>query len=181
MKTQKEKYKENPEYREHKKLLARTYHTDHKEEIKIKRKAYFADYRLKHKDEINSKSHHYNTTDGRKARRNKFYVNNKELDKHRTRRAYLKRMFNITLEQYEDMVKSQGDCCAICGKHRTKNGKRLAVDHCHFTGNIRGLLCGPCNQALGIFKDDVNLLHKAIQHLQKESPLIKASNLEYFI
>src|ERR1035437_6171270 len=149
---------ETPEYkeqkREHNRERARKYHNEHKEEIKVKRKEYFANYRKENKDKINAKSHHYNTTEGRKARRIKFYADNKELDKYRTRRAYLKRMFNITLEQYENMVKSQGDCCAICGKHRTKNGKRLAVDHCHATGNVRALLCSLCNKSLGGFKDD---------------------------
>ena len=122
------------------------------------------------------KSHHYNTTEERKARRIKFYIDNKELDKHRTRRAYLKRMFGITLEQYEEMVISQGDCCAICGKHRTTNKQRLAVDHCHLTGVVMGLLCSHCNKSLGTFKDSINILNKAIAYLQKESPLVKADS-----
>jgi hypothetical protein len=90
-------------------------------------------------------------------------------------------MFNITLEQYEDMVKSQGDCCAICGKHRTKNGKRLAVDHCHATGNVRALLCSLCNKSLGGFKDDINMLIKAIEYLKKHNTPQEINQAEYMI
>ena len=41
----------------------------------------------------------------------------------------------------------------------------LAIDHCHSTGKIRGLLCDRCNHGLGHFKDDINLLIKAIEYL----------------
>ena len=61
-------------------------------------------------------------------------------------------------------------CCDICNEHHTtikdRTGKSLAVDHCHTTGEVRGLLCFGCNTALGRFKDDPTLLKNAIKYLQ---------------
>ena len=179
--TQHEKYAGSQEYREKMKARARKYHNDHREEIKIKRKAYFAKYRADNRERLREEGRTREYTELDKIKRKKFYNDNPERDKYRTRRAYLKRMFGITLEDYEFMVKSQDDCCSICGKHRTKNGRRLAVDHCHITGKVRGLLCSHCNKALGTFKDSINILNKAIEYLQKESPLIKVDNLDYCI
>lgn len=65
--------------------------------------------------------------------------------------------------------------CDICGQEpseRSRSGgprKRLSIDHNHATGEFRGLLCQPCNKALGNFKDDPALLGKAIQYLKKGS------------
>ncbi len=64
-----------------------------------------------------------------------------------TRRlSYLAR-YGITIEDYSQLLGSQGGGCAICGT--TPTNKRLAVDHCHNTGKIRGLLCMTCNMQLG--------------------------------
>ena len=66
------------------------------------------------------------------------------------------REYGITLEEYNAMTVQQGSVCAICKQQETKerNGVRyrLAVDHCHKTGKIRGLLCFPCNSAIGKFE-----------------------------
>ena len=79
---------------------------------------------------------------------------------------WLLRKFGITLDEYESMLESQGGVCAICKQpERGNRAKRLAVDHCHETGVIRGLLCQSCNRALGLFKDDVDLLNAAINYL----------------
>ena len=72
--------------------------------------------------------------------------------------------FNLTKEQYLDMLEKQNHVCAICGNK--DNNKKLAVDHCHTTGVIRGLLCSSCNTSLGKFKDSVELLQNAIQYLK---------------
>jgi len=70
----------------------------------------------------------------------------------------------LTAQEYEDMFVSQKGVCAIC---RLKDSKqRLAVDHNHKTGKIRGLLCGKCNKGLGLFDDAHILLTKASQYLR---------------
>lgn len=84
------------------------------------------------------------------------------------RRAKLKKKYGITLEDYARMVKAQKGCCAICrekGDTNPESMMRLGVDHCHVTGRVRGLLCRPCNRAIGIFKDDPKLCHRAGDYL----------------
>lgn len=77
----------------------------------------------------------------------------------------LQNKFNITLLEYNEIFERQGGVCAICGK---PPGKRmLAVDHCHKTEKIRGLLCTSCNLSLGGFKDSVSNLASAIKYLEQ--------------
>jgi hypothetical protein len=82
------------------------------------------------------------------------------------RAGNLKRMFGMSLEDYEQRATKQNNVCAICQK-QCKSGKRLAVDHNHKTGKIRDLLCGNCNGGLGKFQDDPELLEKAAEYLRK--------------
>lgn len=80
------------------------------------------------------------------------------------RRYNLKRCYGITPEEYDKMLREQGGTCAIC--RGTESVGRLAVDHCHSTGKVRGLLCTNCNQAIGKLKDDAQLLRNAINYLE---------------
>jgi hypothetical protein len=84
----------------------------------------------------------------------------------RPRGSGTKYRVGLAREEYDYMFESQGGLCAICGK---KPGiKGLAIDHCHKTGEIRGLLCGRCNTALGSFRDDPEILRSAILYLGAE-------------
>jgi hypothetical protein len=65
---------------------------------------------------------------------------------------------------YEAMLTSQGGVCAICGRPPSEK-RRLAVDHDHATGAVRGLLCVPCNQALGRFQDSPDVLAAAAMYV----------------
>jgi hypothetical protein len=69
------------------------------------------------------------------------------------RKWKLKSRFNMDLEDYEDLLEKQDYRCAICQRTQEENTQEraLSVDHCHETGRIRGLLCQPCNLALGHF------------------------------
>jgi hypothetical protein len=79
--------------------------------------------------------------------------------------SYLKAEYGITLDDYNKMFADQSGCCAICNIHASSLKKPLCVDHCHTTGNIRGLLCSECNLAIGKFKDNITNLHNAIKYL----------------
>lgn len=84
------------------------------------------------------------------------------------RRKYIEREFGIKYEQYDQMLEEQKGVCAICGCSETKpNAKYLAVDHNHETGIVRGLLCNNCNRALGLLKDNKEILQNAIKYLEK--------------
>ena len=80
-------------------------------------------------------------------------------------RRDLKRHFDITLEHYRTLERAQNGLCKICN-NKCSSGKRLAVDHNHITGKIRGLLCHNCNTGIGKFKDSENLLQSAINYLK---------------
>lgn len=70
---------------------------------------------------------------------------------------------------YPILVEQQGAKCTICGVTEEDNGKRLAVDHCHKTGKVRGLLCDNHNHGIGKFNEDIELMKKAIQYLEKHN------------
>ena len=82
---------------------------------------------------------------------------------------HYKSNFNITLDDYHNMLSTQNSCCAICGKHKSENKLNLSVDHCHKTGKIRGLLCSNCNFGIGNLKDSIINLQKAILYLQQHN------------
>ena len=75
------------------------------------------------------------------------------------------RSIGFSLDEYEQLSEAQGRVCAICGRPPVGK-KRLSVDHCHVTGQIQGLLCDPCNRALGMFGDDPERLLTAACYLQ---------------
>lgn len=83
-------------------------------------------------------------------------------------RNNLKRHYGLSLEDYQQMLASQGGGCAICASPHSKRPKmpRLVVDHDHKTGKVRGLLCSPCNVALGMLGDNLDLLTKAREYLK---------------
>lgn len=76
---------------------------------------------------------------------------------------HLKYRYGIDYADYLTMSEEQNGQCAICGV----TVDPLHVDHCHETGVVRGLLCGPCNTSLGGFKDDPSILQRAIAYLDK--------------
>jgi hypothetical protein len=97
----------------------------------------------------------------------KWYSENKERLKRYSRNDHLKRMYGTTLEEYDAMESRQNGVCLICGM--PPGAGRLCVDHDHDTGKIRGLLCHNCNAGIGLFREDINLIRKAVEYLGKEN------------
>lgn len=82
----------------------------------------------------------------------------------------LKKTYNITINDVDNLFKQQNDCCDICGKHIKGIFKRsYYIDHDHKTGKIRGLLCRECNLLLGFALDDIKILTMAITYLEKNN------------
>jgi hypothetical protein len=88
-----------------------------------------------------------------------------ETKKEAIRNYNLQSQYGITAENYNEMFANQKGCCKICGIHQDEFTRKLSVDHCHATGEVRGLLCHNCNSLLGHAKDDVDILKSAIDYL----------------
>lgn len=130
----------------------------------------------------------YNNTPERKLRmknyrripeireKEKIACNNyKQRNPNNCKNGYLKRNYNITLDDYLNLLLNQNSVCKICKKEETsKNNKKgkikdLAVDHCHKSGKIRGLLCTRCNTTLGRVEDSIELLENMINYLKENA------------
>ena len=88
--------------------------------------------------------------------------------------ANLRHNYNITIEEYNKILENQSDSCAICKCNKKDNIKYsenkvrdLAVDHCHVTGKVRGLLCYSCNLAIGMLKDNIARAKKLVKYLEE--------------
>jgi hypothetical protein len=82
-----------------------------------------------------------------------------------SRERNLQTLYGITHNDYLKMLEAQNGRCAICGTDTPGGRGAFHVDHCHDSGNIRGLLCHHCNTGLGHFKDQESLLLKAALYL----------------
>ena len=107
---------------------------------------YNKEYRKKNKEKIRKKAREWLKT-----------------DKGRLYRLRHKNKIDIDFEEYQRMFIKQKNLCAICKRPEQK--KSLAIDHCHKTGKVRGLLCQKCNRGIGCFDDNVELLKNAIHYL----------------
>lgn len=124
----------------------RAYYSKNRDKILLSRRVYYAE----NKEEIAAK---------RKLNNSKHGV---------YRRENLKKHFNITPEEYDNIFNSQNGLCAICSKKCT-TGKMLAVDHDHDTGKVRGLLCSRCNMGIGLLRDSIDILRSAINYLERST------------
>ena len=99
---------------------------------------------------------------------NAYYQANKdEILKYKRNYHFMKK-YGITVEQFDDLRIKQNFCCALCGRHEVETPRKcLCVDHNHDTGKVRELLCETCNQALGLFYDNPEVLEKAAKYLRK--------------
>ena len=121
-------------------------------------KEYNKEYREKNKEQI-------------AAWNKEYYEENKEQIAAQGKEYRLKSKYGMTLTENNVLLQKQNNKCKIClveFSNVTPN-----VDHCHITNEVRGLLCGPCNRGLGIFKDDIKVLTKAINYLEEHNEPIK--------
>lgn len=102
--------------------------------------------------------HRAKIAEGNKRR----WAENSKLYSRFAKQTYLKKHYGLTLAQYDALHTAQDFKCAIC-KEKTE----LHVDHCHKTGKVRALLCGPCNRSLGMLRENPELCLAAATYLTR--------------
>lgn len=117
----------------------------------------------------NNNADYHRRKDYVKMQRKAYYASNKQtfIERNKTR-YYYKYLKGMSVQDYEQLCKECNYSCNICGLITDgKFTKKLYVDHDHSTKKIRGLLCQKCNSGLGMFKDNIIILSKAIVYLKK--------------
>jgi hypothetical protein len=84
------------------------------------------------------------------------------------REIHLRNKFGLTPVEFDTLLAAQDGACALCDAPPT-SGISLHVDHDHGTGEIRGLLCMRCNNALGLFREDPDLLRRAARYVTADA------------
>jgi hypothetical protein len=88
--------------------------------------------------------------------------------------------YGITVLDWLDLYNRQQGGCAICKSggfvmNKDRHVRKLVVDHCHTTGVVRGLLCHQCNQGIGLFKENLEFLKRAVAHVEGATTISKES------
>ena len=148
-------HKNKKSYLIYHKKYGKLYYIKNKKRIQKNLKMYYK----KNKIKVNKRNkNYYNKT--KKVRIKKIFEYN------------LKRFYNLSLKEYNLILKNSKEKCEICGNketRKTKTGKisRIHLDHNHKTGKVRGVLCSNCNIGIGNLKHDIKILRKAIQYLKR--------------
>lgn len=115
---------------------------------------------------------YYRNHDERRARSRAAYQ--RPEGKRAAHDKHLRRKFGISAVDYDAMLLAQGGTCALCRKPPGPR-RKLAVDHDHDTGRIRGLLCAHCNTSLGALGDTPAAIEKVLAYVRSEVPAVKPS------
>lgn len=92
--------------------------------------------------------------------------------------------YGITLAQYNEILSGQRGLCAVCLRQeeaidpRLGEPRALAVDHCHVTNRIRGLLCSHCNRALGLLREDAKIIDQLLTYIRSADTGVRVSKPE---
>lgn len=152
-----------------------------KPEVIARRKKYFEEYGKRpevvaRRKEILKK---YNSSSKGKNKMKKYNSSSKGLENRKKyakspkgakvhRKVSLMWKYKISEQRYFEILEKQIGLCAICGSDspKRKGSENFAVDHNHTTMEVRGLLCHPCNVMLGMAKDNIEVLEKAVKYLK---------------
>jgi hypothetical protein len=92
----------------------------------------------------------------------KYYRENRENLVEKRKDYHYRRNYGITLNDFLRMSEEVGNSCEVCGD------APVVLDHCHTTGEVRGILCNKCNQALGLMRDNADLIVKLSDYLKRQ-------------
>lgn len=116
----------------------------------------------KQRDVTNKKYPHSRCKECDHARVRVYHKDNKAKVTKRQLISHRRRLYGLNEEEYNNMILSQNNLCAICNK---PSNKTLHIDHDHVTGRVRGLLCSNCNLGIGLLEEDLIILNRAIEYL----------------
>lgn len=142
-------------------MASREYYEANKEQIKARARQ----WKLDNPEKAKASQRRYAQTPRRQEMRRAYYHANKAAAMARQRTYELKKLYGLTMAQYEAMLAEQDGRCLICRKVMAPP----AVDHDHETGEVRGLLCRQCNTAIGLLGDDPAMLVRATEYLTRSS------------
>lgn len=148
---EKERYQTDPAYKEKVKMRAKAKRDRVKAEPELKatQAEYMIAYRKKNAEALN------------KQQSERYFADPKHRIKTRLRRLKMKSSDKLIAQ-----ILSHAGYCDICNKPGDGRWNELSIDHCHVTGNFRGMLCSSCNRGIGLMQDDPSLLRKAVEYLQ---------------
>jgi hypothetical protein len=116
------------------------------------------------KDRIRKKAWHVKNAGSQKIKKKVHYESKKDYYKEIERNRQYKKMYGISIVDYDSMLKSQNGKCKVCGSDKSGPKERaFSVDHCHTTGRVRGLLCTKCNVAVGFYEKHHEAVLKYLQ------------------
>jgi ATP-dependent Lon protease len=140
------------------------YYLKNREKIIKRRKELYPKY----KEQRNKRRREYypNIKEKQNKRDIEYYNNNKEKKKLYRIKHSLKYKYNLTVNDFNELLQLQFNKCGICEKDLMDEKK--CIDHDHITGKIRGILCDYCNKGLGMLWDTHSSLLKAVKYLEKE-------------
>lgn len=154
--------------KEKQRMLCRNWHSKNSEIVNAKKRLARVSMSPEEKEKLLIKNRESDNLRNENPKRNEQHY-----------KSYIKRHYNLTLEQYAEMVEAQDNVCFICKQpetfvnYKSKTVVRLAVDHNHDTGEIRKLLCRRCNNVLGTIGEDTSLLQAMIDYLKQHQTALK--------
>jgi 23S rRNA G2445 N2-methylase RlmL len=126
---------------------------------------------MPHKDHLKNKQYqkeYYFRNRAKKLKARKLLYMNTPYDVRLAKNNQLKSTYKISIEEYEQKLKKQNYCCAICNRHRDEFKRNLSVDHDHKTGKVRSLLCIICNTNVGVVEDKLEMILKYLNKHRKD-------------
>jgi len=151
-------------YKEHRKeALAKMkiYRENNKEKVAKSRAKYYQESKEEYTEK--RKEYYQKNKEAIIAGVKKYRENNLEQIKERKR----KKNYGIEPGTYDKMLLEQDNKCCVC-YIELDQCKQISIDHCHKSGDVRGLLCSRCNLMLGMVEDNIDILQSAINYLAKE-------------
>lgn len=153
------------EYNARPDIKARRQAREQTEEHKQNRREWQKKYRMtpEAKEYKRKYSQQYLANPGNKQRKKNYYLNNKP----RKKELDIKKLYGLTIQEYNDLLTKQNNKCEICHKEFDPTQPRsICIDHNHTTNKVRGLLCLHCNFTIGLAKENKRILQNAIEYLK---------------